>query len=535
MRQAREGLVAIIFLAGLATACRDEQPVLLLHDAAKEAVVVEVDTANSLGPISPLIYGFHIPDGPALDPLDYETLRPSLLRFPGFRATTYNWEINASNGGRSWCNENGSFFSDRSQPAAALLDVANLARRLGAALVVAVPIGDHVAGDRIGGSGPPECTGDVFKDANYLQTRFVRNAPAPIMPAASLPNLNDGAVYASELAAWLRQQLADGPQVIFSLDRMPDTWSTFHPALWPLPVTYDQVCQRGVAFAEALKTAWPGALVTGPVVTGWAGLTALGPATERPNKGDFFAHYARCMRAAQPAPALLDALDFHWSSGAVVGQEVVGSTSTSAAVVQARVQAPRSLWDPAFSDTSPAAETEGPLRLLPRLREALDAIAPGIDIFVSEWSFGGSDHPSGGVAVADALGIFGTHGVRMAALRWHQERQRFNIAALRMYRNFDGEGGQFGAMAVATRSQDIERVSAYASVNEAGQTLVMLINKATAPTSVRLVVAGSRGNWSRFQLDGESPQPRRTADVQASNAELRLDLPALSVVLLRSP
>ncbi|MDX2023772.1 MAG: glycoside hydrolase family 44 protein [Deltaproteobacteria bacterium] len=520
--------------------CRDERPVLSLRDSdagvldgsASGELSVTVDVTKVVGEISPLIYGFHFPDSAPSD-LDYDAIRPALLRVPGFRPTTYNWEINANNGGISWCNENGGAMS-LDDTSAGLIDVgAAVATKLGATLVITVPIGDHVAADTKGGSGPPGCTGDVRKSPNYLTTRFIANLPAAPSPLGAAPNLTDAQVYQDQMVAWIKRK-HPGLPVVFSLDRYPDRWSSFHPAVFAQPPSYDEICQRGIKFAAAIKSIASDAVVTGPDVSGWSGLVAGGALTERGTKGDFFEHYLRCMWAAQPAAPLLDVFEFAWVSEAVAGNEAVSGTGTSVDVIAARVQAPRSLWDPTYVEDSAPAQSEGALRLLPRLQEIIKKVDPQVGIFISEWSFGGTDHASGAVAVADALGVMGKWGVRMAALRWHQEPQRYSLGALRLFRNFDGKGAAFGSTAVLADATQIATVGAYASKDNRGS-YILLINKTLEEQNLALTVRGLAQStvWQVFRVGADSANPRREADFDGSAR--RIVLPALSVSLLYAP
>lgn len=532
-----------LVLAQLAGACRDERAVLVLptaaddagtgDDAASDEIRVVVSANMVLREISPLIYGFHFPDGPSIEAVDYLGLRPTLLRIPGFRPVTYNWELNVSNGGVSWCSENGQAIGP-TDPLGFVTAAAETASKLGATLAVTVPMSDFVSADGNGGSGPPACSGDVRKSPNYLMTRFVNNtAAAPVALGAS-PDLLDGHVYQDQMVTWLRRKFPS-LAVVFELDRYPDLRTNFHPAVFTQPVSYDDLCARSVKFSSAIRAVWPEAVIAGPIVSGWSGLMALGPVTERGAKGDFFAYYLRCLENTKPKGHLLNALAFAWGSGAAAGGEPVGGSGTSAAVVKARVQAPRSLWDPAFVDDSSASQSEGASRLLPRLNEVIDKVDPEVGVDINEWTFGGSDHPSGAVAVADALGIFGKLGVRMAVLRWHQEPQRFNLAGLRMFRNFDGNGSAFGGTSVYASSSNTELVTTYASKDRDGGLYVVIINKDQSERRVQLSVPEAAGNavWRVFRIDSKSAMPMHVAD--ETGRTMILALPLLSVNLLYAP
>ena len=112
-------------------------------------------------------------------------------------------------------------------------------------------------------------------------------------------------------------------------------------------------------------------------------------------------------------------------------------------VAAARVQAPRSLWDPSYTEKSWITQwsTHRPIRLLPRLREKIEKNYPGTRLAITEYYYGGGADISGALAQADVLGIFGREGVFAAAL-WHTGRtdDRFIYAAFAMYRNYDGKG-----------------------------------------------------------------------------------------------
>ena len=96
-------------------------------------------------------------------------------------------------------------------------------------------------------------------------------------------------------------------------------------------------------------------------------------------------------------------------------------------VQAARVQAPRSLWDPTYVENSwiTADSTNGQaIQLLPRKQAKINATAATYgskytanQISISEYNYGGGDDISGGIAEADVLGIFGQQGV-LSANEW---------------------------------------------------------------------------------------------------------------------
>ena len=67
-------------------------------------VQFDIDGANRR-PISPFIYGSNQPNWQR-----HETIY-TLARWGGNRATTYNWETNASNAGADWHHQNDAYLS----------------------------------------------------------------------------------------------------------------------------------------------------------------------------------------------------------------------------------------------------------------------------------------------------------------------------------------------------------------------------------------------------------------------------------------
>ena len=64
---------------------------------------------------------------------------------------------------------------------------------------------------------------------------------------------------------------------------------------------------------------------------------------------------------------------------------------------------------------------------------------------MTEYNYGAGDHISGGLAQADALGVFGREGLYLANY-WGDGPGNGNLptyikAAFQLYRNYDGKGG----------------------------------------------------------------------------------------------
>src|SRR5581483_4764761 len=150
-------------------------------------------------------------------------------------------------------------------------------------------------------------------------------------------------------------------------------------------------------------------------------------------------------------------------------------------VVAAREQATRSLWDPGYTENSWVAQyIGGPIEFIPRLQGEIAAHDPGLGLSISEWNYGGGEDVSGGIATADALGIFGKYGLT-AATYWPQfsPAEDWAFGAFELYRNYDGHGSRFGDTEVSATDSDTVNTSAYASIQDASPShaYVLLVNK----------------------------------------------------------
>ena len=175
-------------------------------------------------------------------------------------------------------------------------------------------------------------------------------------------------------------------------------------------------------------------------------------------------------------------------------------------------------------------------------RRDINDFDPGTKIAISEYNYGGTNDISGGIAEADALGIFGQQGV-FAANMWpdgDNANMQFANGAFKMYLNYNGTGGKFGdtSIGASVGSGEIANSSVYASLDSTNpnRMVVMAINRTTCRqdgrdlADVRPRVRSCRGLSTHL---GGSPNPVRVADIRpdALNA-LDYSMPAYSVTTL---
>jgi hypothetical protein len=504
-----------LLLAGAALPGGQEPPLVLQVDGSRRT------------PISPYVYGTNSPGW------EKSGWRALLTRAGGNRLTAYNWETNASNAGSDWQHQNDALMGTADVPGEAMRRAVTSAHEHGAAVVITVPIIGRVAADKNGG-------GDVNKTPDYLNKRFVVSLPRKDGAFADPPDLTDGRVYQDEFVAWLEKKFPQSgrPPIFYCLDNEPELWASTHARIHPEKVRFDEIVRLNTEYASAVKRVAPKALVFGFVSYGWHGLTTLQDAPDRNNR-DFTEFFLQEMSAAEKRAGhrLVDVFDFHWYPEARGGKRRVTDDDASPEVAAARIQSPRSLWDPSYKESSWVANAAGgPIRLLPRLREKIDRNYPGTKLAMTEYYYGGGDHISGAIAQADVLGILGREGVFAGAL-WHLGRtdDRFINAAFAMFRNFDGQQGAFGDMGLAVTGGDPARASLYASVDAQKRTVLVAINKSDAalPLRVELKDVPKIRSIGVYRLSAAEPRPVAQED-QASRdpAALSLELPPLSVSTL---
>lgn len=398
-----------------------------------------------------------------------------------------------------------------------------------------MPINGDVAADKNGG-------GDVAQTPNYLQLRFEESLPSKGAPFTLTPDPSDGFVYQDEFVNWVDQEFpgsgaGSAHPIFFSLDNEPDLWPATHPRIHPDATTYAELAAKSIAYAAAIKNVSPDALVFGPVNYGWYGYVALQGAPDAAGR-DFQEFWLAEIEAAQQVlgARLVDVLDVHWYPEAQGGGVRITGAETTPAVVTARLQAPRSLWDPTYTETSWIAQDSvgGPIALLPRLQGKIDANAPGTKLAVTEYNYGGGQHISGGIAQADVLGIFGREGV-FAACEWPLAGDESYLeGAFEMYRNFDGANGRFGDTSVRAGTDDIAGTSIYASVNSSDpeHIVVVALNKTAASidASIDLVNPTPLLDAKVYRLVGANPSPVAAGDlVPAGGSHLADTMPAYRV------
>lgn len=498
-------------------------------EKSRTPVTVVVHLDEVIGKVSPYIYGTNDDRPQAWT----QTKRHTFGRIGGNRWTAYNWENNASNAGKDWHHQNDGYLSKSEEPGRAVTDRLDVIQKYGAPALVTIPIQGWVAADRNG-------DGDVAKSGeDYLTKRFLNNFDSNWNTAGPLPNKNDQCVFQNEFVAFLEswRRRRSRPPIWYSLDNEPDLWHETHSRLQRTENQRNQLIERSILFAKAIKKESPDALVFGPAVSGWLGITTGGVG---PFDRDqyFIDDYIRRFEAAsvKSGKRLLDVVDVHWYPEHRSGRDVrITSDDDSPDASRARVNAVRSLNDSSFVENSWITRDvlHGPVELFRRLNRIISRRNPKLKLAVTEYYFGGGAHPSGAAAQADVLGIFASEEV-FAANLFHLGKtdDRYILAAFDLYRNYDGQGSGFGdsLLNVSTIS---ENLGVYAAANHSTSTIV-LVNRTSGSMDVRFVFVGKNPEVKqakRFQVAAPVPRPVEVKDVDLNN----LVLPPMSATLIAIP
>ncbi len=495
-------------------------------------VVFTVNSTSKTQAISPYIYGTNQGD------LTKEAKGLTLTRTGGDRLTAYNWETNASNAGSDWNYSSDNYMSSSSTSGLPMLQAAQTASDNGASVIMTVPIAGWVAADE---NGP--CPANPT-EAQIAQ-RFFPILPQKGSAFAYPPDLTDGKVYADEFVAWLESQLPNAQtdplrRIFYMLDNEPDLWSSTHSEIHPVSTTYAEIVQKNVEFATAIKAAAPGTLVFGPVNYGWNGMVTLQNASDA-NGRNFLDFYLDSMQAAEKTAGerLVDVLDVHWYPEATGDGKRITDDGVTAGEVTARVEAPRSLWDTTYTETSWITQdsTGGPIYLIPRLQAEIAQHYPGTKLSISEYNYGAGGDISGGIAQADVLGVFGREGLFSAAMWEMSQANTFLFAGFAMYRNYDGNGSTFGDTSISATTSSDDASSVYASVSSQDPTDIVMvaINKTTSTEIASLNITHPTQLTAAdvYTLTSASPAPVKGTPISATGANtFSYTMPAMSVSTL---
>lgn len=467
-------------------------------------------------------------------------LRPTGRRWGGNSHSRYNWRLgNAWNTASDWFFENVNYTSEPDYSWTRFLDD-NAAH--GAKTALTIPLLGWVAKDTRSYSFPVSVYGEQEKVDPYKKDAGNGRSRDGKELAPGAPTTTSVQADAAFMAEWVRairkRDEASGRRSVdvYLLGNEPMLWHSTHRDVHPEPVGYDELLERTLAYGTAVRRADPEARIAGPGVWGWPAyfFSAKDSRAGFWRKPDRRAHddepllswYLNQLRTHEQKTGerILDLLDVHFYP-----QGDVHNDKADVETAARRIRSTRGLWDPDYVDESWIKES---IRLIPRLQEIIDGSYPGLGILIGEYNFGGEEHMSGALALAEALGRFGQLGVSAAYYWTYPAEGSHAFWAFRAYRDFDGAGGRFLARSLKTEAP--EGASLFASTDESGRIVAVLLNfEPRVPLDAEVVLEGcsAEGGARMFtHADGVAGLEARPSTRDARR--VRAALPPYSVTVL---
>ncbi len=503
-------------------------------------------------PISDGVYGMNFASNSVR-----EELGVSVNRWGGNSTERFNHEVASTNIGNDWYFMNNP---DDDRNADHTFENANQAD--GADTIITLPLLGWVAKDREASCGYP--TVNVLGDANNAGPQ---DAEEPHWLNQSLqcgngflngtriggsadPTSTSRRVDEAFAAKWVRELVAthgtaaNGGVELYALGNEPGLWNSTHADVQPKPIGRTELIDRNQRWANAVKSVDPTAGVIGPVL--WSGFSYYVTSEEFENgqrPGDvptFVADYLDGMRDASDDAGhrLLDNLAINFYDDRVYQ----GGSD------ELRLESTRQLWDPTYAPsdwwvTRDFLYGDGSA-VIPRMDSLINQHYPGTGLAITEYNFGGDDTLVGGLAQADALGIFGREGLDIATV-WDpfsdwaglteaQYGARPIIDAFRLYRNYDGQGSTFGDISNFAQSSDESQVAVHAATRSAdGAVTVLVINKSRNAMESPLTIDGISGHAERYNYSGSTNGGIvRAGTVDLTSGQTTVSLPGRSATLL---
>lgn len=538
-------LAAALLLSGTAS-CTEAT------SSTSAPVAISVDAAANRRPISPLIYGINFGTTATL-----RDLRVPINRSGGNSASAYNWRLDARNAGKDWYFESiavnpadiNDQFGDR---------FVTLTQAAGATPILTIPMLGRVAK-----VGPQRQTLASFSIAKYgPQPNFdvdgTRDAGNGVAMGGALitgNDPNDASVpddpqnEQARVVALVTQfgGANAGGVRYYAMDNEPSLWQLIHRDVHPTGAHAREIADKTIAYSRAVKTADPQAKVIAPEEWGWAGYFHSGfdqqnavahgydhaPDRENETQGMDYVPWLLSQWKAAGHPVDVFSLHFYPQGG----EYAESGAADTPDIALKRNRSTRDLWDPHYTDPT---WINSVVALIPLMRHWADTYYyPGTPIALTEYNWGGETLMNGATAQADLLGIFGREGLDIAT-RWGTIDPSMPVyKAIKLYRNYDGNGGAFGTTSVAANAPDPDTVAAFAALRDSDHALTLVvINKQldrSAETAVSIANFAAHGVAQTWQLANN--QLARAQDVHYTNGVLRATLPPQSVTLfvLRGP
>ena len=530
--------------------------------AQNPATTVNVDANANRHAINPNIYGIAYGDAH-----DMTTLNAPLNRWGGNSTSRYNWQIDAHSAASDWYFET---YSDGSGTPSESADafVASTRANNGAEPLFTIPMIDYLAN-----LGPNRSTLEGFSVKKYgaQQSTDPWNSDAGNGVSSSTGKnitgnnpLDTGVANSTTIQqGWLQHFVSTFGAASTStgikyyvLDNEPSLWNSTHRDVHPNPSTYQEMYNKIVAYAGAIRAVDPAAKIVGPEEWSWwamffsgldqaNGWSAANSDYNTHNQTYYYPWLLQQLYAykQQTGTQLIDVLTVHCYNGAPDGGD------DSLAGQQYRNRETRILWDPNFQDPSWYGDigiNGRVINWIPTMKAMVSQYHPGLEIGCTEYNWGDEANLNGATTQADVLGIYGREGFDLAT-RWTVAKNTntnpttyyVTYLASQIYRNYDGGGSTFGETSVQAGVANPDNLSAFASVRDSdGALTVMVINKqqGSTPVTVSLANFSTGAKAQAWQINSAAQTSiARLADVDVANNSVSATVPSQSITLFVIP
>ncbi len=520
-------VILLVLLTGVFPALAEEVRIPLAPEDAK--------------PISPYIFGLN-------SGADLSHVTAKSYRLGGNRLSAYNWENNASNAGSDWYHHSDMYLMNhvarqfKLKPGGAALNAVHYAAQNGVPYtLVTLQMLGYVASDRLG---------NVPEDMTAPSPYWVRVENRKNGELSLTPDTKDDAVYMDEFVNLLVHTFGtaeEGGVRGYSLDNEPSLWAHTHARVQTNPLLCTELVDKSIDLASAVKAIDPSAEVFGPALFGYYAYLGLNDAPDWKSirLGGyrwFIDYYLDMMRMAEEDTGmrLLDVLDIHYYTEAKGACGVRCCTHYDREDCNAaRMNAFRSLYDASYREDSWITDTGAAFfPLLPKLQGAIDQYYPGTKLAFSEYNFGGGDHITGGIAQADALGTFAANGVYFASL-WSFDHNEFQLAAINMFTNYDGQGSGIGDTLVYSGDHGDFSVYAATDGQNPGRLTLLVTHRGSSerPITFTLPEGTAYADAEVYVLAGDEPMIRVRPDaarLDGSSVTYTLEPLSVAVIVLKA-
>lgn len=509
-----------------------------LPEPVLPSISVSVDMDAERKPINPEIYGINYNDNNETD----STLKFPVQRWGGNNTTRYNWKLDVANRASDWFFMNYPYENDNPEalPNGSTSDrfIDSVHAQGGNVLLTVPTIGwtpksrDLAFGFSRSKYGEqesfapehPDAGNGVYESGELITGNDPTDTSMPIGPE-----------FVTDWMEHISDRTGDKLHY-YALDNEPEIWHVTHRDVHPEAPTYDEIWGFTERYGSAIKAKDDEAKVFGPTSWGWcayfyssADNCSDGPDRQAHDGKPFLEWYLEQIKKheEQTGVRLVDYLDIHYYPQ----EGVVTSGEEGTAAAKRRYQSLKSLYDPNYVDQSWIQE---PIRLIPRMKDMIGSIMPGMKLAITEYNFGNGDGISAGLAQAEALAIFGREGVDLAT--------RFGVVkagtpiedAFKLFLDYDGQGSGIRGDSVKTKSAIPDALGAYTIAGADGKTYVLLFNKDSAIREVKVAGAFEEAQADVYRFDSSKRlSAGGFANVNADGFTLRM--PAKSAALVVIP